>query len=45
MCNPPGHADVYHSGFLRSFLAQGKRYMMISNIDNLGSRIDLKVVT
>jgi UTP--glucose-1-phosphate uridylyltransferase len=48
MWNPPGHADVYQclrdSGFLRSFLAQGKRYMMISNIDNLGARIDLKIL-
>lgn len=48
MWNPPGHADVYHclrdSGLLDKFLAEGKRYMMISNIDNLGSRVDLKVL-
>jgi UTP--glucose-1-phosphate uridylyltransferase len=48
MWNPPGHADVYHclrdSGLLAKFLAAGKKYMMISNIDNLGSRIDLKIL-
>ena len=48
MWNPPGHADVYHclrdSGLLDKFIAQGKKYMMVSNIDNLGSRIDLKVL-
>ena len=48
MWNPPGHADVYHclrdSGLLEKFLAEGKRYMMVSNFDNLGSRIDLKVL-
>lgn len=48
MWNPPGHADVYHclrdSGLLDKFIAQGKKYMMVSNIDNLGSRLDLKVL-
>lgn len=48
MWNPPGHADVYHclkdSGLLDQFLSEGKKYIMISNIDNLGSRIDLKIL-
>ncbi|KAH0794271.1 UTP--glucose-1-phosphate uridylyltransferase family protein [Histomonas meleagridis] len=48
MWNPPGHADVYHcldeSGLLDQFIREGKRYMMISNIDNLGARIDLKIL-
>ncbi|EAY19069.1 UTP--glucose-1-phosphate uridylyltransferase family protein [Trichomonas vaginalis G3] len=48
MWNPPGHADVYHclreSGLLDKFLAEGKTIMMISNIDNLGSVVDLKVL-
>ena len=48
MWNPPGHADVYHcledSGLLDKFLKEGKKYIMISNIDNLGSRIDLKIL-
>jgi UTP--glucose-1-phosphate uridylyltransferase len=46
--NPPGHADVYHclrdSGLLEKFLSAGKKYVMISNFDNLGARIDLKVL-
>jgi UTP--glucose-1-phosphate uridylyltransferase len=48
MWNPPGHADVYQclqdSGLLDLFLKKGKKYVMISNIDNLGARIDLKVL-
>lgn len=46
--NPPGHGDVYHclrdSGLLDKFLAEGRRYMFVSNIDNLGARIDLKIL-
>lgn len=48
MWNPPGHADVYHSllesGLLEKFIKEGKEVMMISNIDNLGSVLDLKVL-
>jgi UTP--glucose-1-phosphate uridylyltransferase len=46
--NPPGHGDVFHclrdSGLLDKFLAQGKKYMFISNIDNLGAIVDLKIL-
>jgi UTP--glucose-1-phosphate uridylyltransferase len=48
MWNPPGHADVYEclrdSGLLDLFIGQGKKYVMISNTDNLGARLDLKVL-
>ncbi|VEL08013.1 unnamed protein product [Protopolystoma xenopodis] len=42
---PPGHGDIYRS-FLRSSLAdefrnQGKEWLFISNIDNLGATVDL----
>lgn len=46
--NPPGHGDVFHclrdSGLLDKFLAEGKKFMFISNIDNLGANIDLKIL-
>jgi UTP--glucose-1-phosphate uridylyltransferase len=45
--NPPGHGDVFHclrdSGLLDQLLAEGKKYIFISNIDNLGAIIDLLV--
>ena len=44
---PPGHGDVYgalrRSGMLAELLAQGFRYAMISNADNLGSRLDARI--
>ena len=46
--NPPGHGDVYHclrdSGLLDQLLKEGRKYMFISNIDNLGARIDLRIL-
>jgi len=46
--NPPGHGDVYHclrdSGLLDQLLAEGKKYMFISNIDNLGAKVDIKIL-
>jgi UTP--glucose-1-phosphate uridylyltransferase len=46
--NPPGHGDVFHclgdSGLLDQLLAEGKRFIFISNIDNLGAIIDFKVL-
>ncbi|KAH0787914.1 UTP--glucose-1-phosphate uridylyltransferase family protein [Histomonas meleagridis] len=46
--NPPGHGDVFHclrdSGLLDKLLAEGKRFIFISNIDNLGATIDLKIL-
>ena len=42
---PPGHGDVYQafyqSGLLDQFIDQGKEYMFLSNIDNLGATVDL----
>ncbi|XP_022909757.1 UTP--glucose-1-phosphate uridylyltransferase isoform X2 [Onthophagus taurus] len=45
---PPGHGDFYQSFFnsnlLKEFIKQGKEYCFISNIDNLGATIDLKIL-
>ena len=42
---PPGHGDIYQSlkrsGLLDQFLKQGKEFIFISNIDNLGATVDL----
>lgn len=44
---PPGHGDVYRaldrSGVLDSLLAQGKEYVFVSNVDNLGATLDLGI--
>merc|ERR1712187_190066 len=46
---PPGHGDVYPamlgSGTLDNLLAKGCRYMFVSNSDNLGATMDLKLLT
>nr|QBH73768.1 UTP-glucose-1-phosphate uridylyltransferase 2 [Embidopsocus sp. OG1942] len=45
---PPGHGDFYesfsNSGLLKKFLDEGKEYCFISNIDNLGATVDLKIL-
>ncbi|CAF0756261.1 unnamed protein product [Rotaria sordida] len=45
---PPGHGDVYqsfyNSGLLDQFIEQGKEYMFLSNIDNLGATVDLYIL-
>ena len=45
---PPGHGDIYdalyHSGYLKSLMGQGKEYVFISNIDNLGATVDLDIL-
>ncbi|XP_052766080.1 UTP--glucose-1-phosphate uridylyltransferase-like isoform X2 [Mya arenaria] len=45
---PPGHGDIYasfyNSGLLEEFIKQGKKYMFISNIDNLGATVDLNIL-
>ena len=45
--NPPGHGDVYGalkgSGVLAALLEAGFRYAMISNIDNLGARVEPRI--
>jgi UTP--glucose-1-phosphate uridylyltransferase len=44
---PPGHGDVYgalrRSGMLADLVAQGFRYAMISNSDNLGAALDPRI--
>merc|ERR1719506_3074487 len=46
---PPGHGDLYPamlgSGTLDKLLAQGYRYMFVSNSDNLGATMDLSILT
>lgn len=46
--NPPGHGDIYRSfyssGLLKKFLDQGKEYMFVSNIDNLGATVDVNIL-
>lgn len=45
---PPGHGDVYRalmeSGVLAALLRQGKEYLFISNVDNLGATVDLTML-
>lgn len=45
---PPGHGDFYesfqNSGLLKEFLKQGREYCFLSNIDNLGATVDLKIL-
>ncbi|EPX71799.1 UTP-glucose-1-phosphate uridylyltransferase [Schizosaccharomyces octosporus yFS286] len=46
---PPGHGDVFealvHSGIIDRLLAQGKDYLFVSNIDNLGASVDLRLLS
>jgi len=45
---PPGHGDFYsciqEQGILDQFLQQGKDILFVSNADNLGAGIDLKIL-
>ena len=45
---PPGHGDVFESlqlsGLLDQLLGEGIEYLFISNIDNLGATVDLKIL-
>lgn len=45
---PPGHGDIYRaldkSGLLDVLLSQGKEYVFISNVDNLGATMDLSLL-
>lgn len=45
---PPGHGDFYESfhksGLLKEFLAAGRKYVFLSNIDNLGATVDLSIL-
>lgn len=48
MWYPPGHGDVYRalvkSGVLPALIRQGKEYLFISNVDNLGATVDLNIM-
>lgn len=45
---PPGHGDFYtsfeNSGLLDKFIAAGRDYCFLSNIDNLGATVDLNIL-
>jgi len=45
---PPGHGDLYPSiagsGVLARLLARGIRYLFVSNSDNLGASVDLRIL-
>ena len=45
---PPGHGDffqsIYSSGLVDTLLAQGKEYIFVSNVDNLGATVDLNIL-
>lgn len=45
---PPGHGNFYesfyNSGLLDKFISQGKEYVFLSNIDNLGATVDLNIL-
>ncbi len=44
---PPGHGDIYPamlgSGLIEELLGQGVKYLFVSNSDNLGATVDLKL--
>eukprot|EP00928_Gymnodinium_smaydae_P060199 TRINITY_DN4379_c0_g1_i2.p4 TRINITY_DN4379_c0_g1~~TRINITY_DN4379_c0_g1_i2.p4 ORF type:complete len:154 (-),score=42.30 TRINITY_DN4379_c0_g1_i2:890-1351(-) len=46
---PPGHGDLYPamlgSGALEKLVKAGKKYMFVSNSDNLGATLDLKILS
>jgi UDP-N-acetylglucosamine pyrophosphorylase len=46
---PPGHGDLYAaligSGRLASLIESRYKYMFVSNSDNLGAKLDLKILT
>jgi UTP--glucose-1-phosphate uridylyltransferase len=45
---PPGHGDIYPSllgsGLLKSLLNEGKKFLFVSNSDNLGATLDLRIL-
>ena len=46
---PPGHGDVYAAlagtGKLDKLLADGVKYMFVSNSDNLGATLDMRILS
>ena len=45
---PPGHGDlfscIFENGYLEDLLREGREYLFISNSDNLGATVDLKIL-
>ncbi|CAG8541229.1 1683_t:CDS:2, partial [Paraglomus occultum] len=45
---PPGHGDLYeslvNSGLVDLLLSEGKEYLFVSNVDNLGAVVDLNIL-
>ncbi|KAJ3119412.1 UTP-glucose-1-phosphate uridylyltransferase [Physocladia obscura] len=45
---PPGHGDLFESlatsGLLDQLIAEGKEYLFISNVDNLGATVDTTIL-
>jgi len=45
---PPGHGDIYdsfyRSGLYEQLIQEGREYMFMSNVDNLGAVVDLNIV-
>ncbi|KAG9006602.1 UTP-glucose-1-phosphate uridylyltransferase [Tulasnella sp. 427] len=45
---PPGHGDIFdaisNSGLLGKLIEAGKEYMFVSNVDNLGADVDIKIL-
>lgn len=45
---PPGHGDVfeslYNSGILDKLIERGVEYIFLSNVDNLGAVVDLRIL-
>ena len=46
---PPGHGDLYHclqyQGMLDKLLSEGREVLFISNADNLGAVIDMRILS
>ncbi|KAJ8901751.1 hypothetical protein NDN08_003957 [Rhodosorus marinus] len=46
---PPGHGDVFaalmNSGLIDTLIAQGKEYVFVSNVDNLGATVDANILS
>ena len=45
---PPGHGDIFdalsNSGLLDKLIDAGKEYIFVSNVDNLGADVDLRIL-
>jgi len=45
---PPGHGDIYqaivNSGVLDQLIKMGKKYLFVSNVDNLGATVNLNIL-